>query len=111
MSRQLYSVRFQAIQGLSGTGPSTTVPAGHVYVVKQLTIYVDPTTLPTRVYFQDDVSGAALFSGAQTAGNPEWFGFYGAMVFGPGDGFHWQVDAGPGDGADVFASGYDLTTP
>jgi hypothetical protein len=108
---QVYSTRFYAAQGLSGTGPSVVVPTGLVYVVKQLTIYVDPTTLPTRVYFQDDDSGAALFTGAQTAGNPEWFGFYGALVFESGQGFHWQVDAGPGDGADVYCGGYVLTLP
>lgn len=107
----LYSTRFYAAKGLSGTGPSVTVPAGHVYVVKQITIYVDPTTLPTRVFFEEDATGAALFTGQQTAGNPEWFGFYGAIVFEQGQGFHFQVDAGPLDGADVYAGGYDLTSP
>jgi len=79
------------------------VPAGKVAIVKQVTIYVDPTTLPTRVFLEDGATGAALFTGQQTAGNPEWFGFYGAI--------HFQVSAGPGDGADVYAGGYLLDLP
>jgi hypothetical protein len=104
----LYSTRFIAAQGLSGTGASVTVPTGRVYIVKQVTIYMDPAFGVTRAFFQDDTSGAALFTGQQTIGNPEWFGLYGALVFREGEGFHFQVDASPGDGADVYAGGYDL---
>ncbi len=111
MARQLYSVRFLSQQGLSGTGASVTVPAGHVYIVKQVTIYMDPSFGILRAYFQDDTSGAALFSGAQSPGNPEWFGFYGALCFPAGTGFHFQVTGTIGDSADVYAGGYDLTTP
>jgi hypothetical protein len=106
---QVYSTRFIATQGLSGTGVSVTVPAGLVYVVKQVTIYIDPAFGVTRAFFEDDTSGAALFTGQQTIGNPEMFGLYGALVFEAGQGFHFQVDASPGDGADVYAGGYVLS--
>jgi hypothetical protein len=108
LARQLYSRRFLAHSGLSGTGPSVTVPAGHVYVVKQLTGYIDPSFGILRCYFQDGASGAALFSFGQSPGNPEWFGFYGALVFEAGDSFHWQVTGTIGDSADLYAGGYDL---
>lgn len=107
----LYSKRFLAQQGLSGTGASIVVPVGRVYIVKQVTIYMDPAFGITRAFFEDDTSGAALFTGQQTIGNPEWFGLYGALVFEAGMGFHFQVDASPGDGADVYAGGYDLSAP
>lgn len=87
------------------------MPAGKVAIVKQVTIYVDPTTLPTRVFLEDGATGAALFTGQQTAGNPEWFGFYGAIVIEEGESIHFQVSAGPGDGADVYAGGYLLDLP
>jgi hypothetical protein len=108
---QLYSKRFLAQQGLAGTGGSVTVPAGHVYVVKQVTLYCSALLGQVHMFFEDDVSGAALFSGAVNPGTPEWFGFYGALVFEPGDGFHFQVDVTPGDEADVYAGGYDLILP
>lgn len=107
----VYSRRFYAAQGLSGTGTSVVVPVGHVYVVKQVTIYMDPSFGILRAYFQDGASGAALFSGGQSPGNPEWFGFYGQLVFEPGDSFHFQVTGTPGDSADVYAGGYDLSLP
>lgn len=108
MASQIFSTRFYAEQGATGTRPSIIVPSGHVYIVKQVTIYLDPTVGPVRAFFQDDGSGAALFTGQQSLGNPEWFGFYGAIVFEAGQGFHFQVSALPTDGADVYAGGYDL---
>jgi len=90
---------------------SVTVPAGHVYVVKQITMYMDPALGQTRCFFQDDSSGAALFSGGANVGAPIWVGFYGALVFEAGQGFHFQVDATLTDEADVYAGGYDLLSP
>lgn len=104
----LYSKRFYAAQGLSGTGPSIVVPSGRVYVIKQITFYGDPTFGTLRSFLQDDGSGAALFTSQTTPGNPLWSGFYGALVFQEGQGFHFQVDATLGDGCDVYAGGYDL---
>jgi hypothetical protein len=111
MARQLYSVRFLAIQGLGGSSSSVTVPAGHVYVVRQLTFYSNPTFGVARGFFEDDTSGAALFAAAATPGTPFWAGFFGALVFEAGQGFHWHASVTPTDGIDVYAGGYDLTTP
>ncbi len=111
MAHPVFSRRFIAEQGLSTTGSTVTVPAGHVYVVKQVTMYMDPSFGITRAFFEDDTSGAALFSGGTNIGTPAWFGLYGALVFEAGQGFHFHVAASPGDGVDVFASGYDLTAP
>lgn len=109
MARQLYSVRFLAAQGLSGTGPSVTVPAGHVYVVKQVTMYASPLISVTSVFFEDDSTGAALFASRFNASAGGWAGLYGALVFQAGEGFHFQVDNSAGEPADVYAGGYDLT--
>lgn len=97
--------------GLNGSGSSVFVPTGHVYVVKQLAAYASSSGSQVNVFFQDDTSGAALWRHNVPAVNAGWGGYYGAFVFGEGDGFHFQVDADPFDHADVFCSGYDLTGP
>lgn len=104
---RLFSKRWIAQAGLAGTGGSVTVPAGHVYVVKQVTIYSSPIAL-LRAFFEDDSSGGALFSATFSAGAGGWQGFYGALVFEEGQGFHFQVNATLLDAADVYAGGYDL---
>lgn len=108
MARPLFSRRFIAAAGLSGTGPSVTVPAGHVYVVKQVTIYATPLLALTSAFFEDDTTGAALFQGRFTLNAGGWVGFYGALVFEAGQGFHFQVNNALGEQADVYAGGYDL---
>jgi len=108
MAAPVYSTRFIAVQGLSGTGGSVTVPSGFVYVVKQITFYMASTFGPMTAFLEDDASGAALFSGKVNPGTPEWFGFFGQLVFESGQAFHMQVDAVPGDSADVYCGGYAL---
>jgi hypothetical protein len=107
----LYSRRFLAQAGLSGTGGSVTVPAGRVYIVKQLTVYSSPLLGVCTVFFEDDSTGAALFANRFTIGASGSVFFYGAMVFEAGQGFHYQVNSTGIDAADVFASGYDLSSP
>jgi hypothetical protein len=106
----LYSQRFYVAQGLNGNGPVITVPAGHRYVIKQLTFYSNPLLAPARGFFQDVASGASLFAGAAATGTPTWNGFYGQLVFDAGDEFRWYVDAVLTDGADVAAFGYDFSS-
>jgi hypothetical protein len=96
-------------RGLSGTGASVTVPVGHVYIVKQLTMYMNSTLGDIDAVFQDAVSGAALFHGAVSTGGGAWFGFYGALVFEAGDEMRFVVASTFSESADVSASGYDLT--
>lgn len=111
MARNVYSRRFIALQGLAGTSSSVKVPDGEVWVIKQLTAYMNPLLAVSRAFFQDDDSGAALWSAGTTAQNPGWFGFYGALVFEPGEGFHWHADVTFPDAVDVYAGGYTLTLP
>jgi hypothetical protein len=108
MSRPAYSKRFLVRAGLSGNSESVTVPDGRVYVIKQITFYANVIS-PTAAFLEDDVSGAALFSARFTGDLGGWQGFYGALVFEPGDGFHFTVDTGPLDAVDCFCSGYDLS--
>lgn len=107
----IYSKRFVAVQGLSGTGASVICPAGRVYIVKQLTIYASPLLGLTTVFFEDDASGAALWAQDATIGSPVSGTFFGSFVFTAGEGFHYQVDNGFGEAADVYAGGYDLSAP
>ncbi len=111
MSRLVYSTKFYSFQGLNNPGTIITVPAGHVYVVKQLTFYSSAVLAPCRGFFIDVDSGATLFSAAVNAGTPGWFGFFGTLVFEPGQSFRWSVSAALTDGADVSAHGYDLVNP
>jgi hypothetical protein len=107
----VYSTRFIVTKGQGGTGPSVTVPAGFVYVVKQVTAYINPIISQTTVFFEDDDTGAALFRANATFPDSGWFGFFGTIVFEEGQGFHFQVDSTTGDVADVSAHGYALKTP
>jgi hypothetical protein len=109
--RNVYSQRFLAIKGLSSTSSSVVVPDGFVYVIKQLTAYMNPLLAVSRVFLEDDVSGAALWSAGTSANAPGWFGFYGALAFEPGEGFHWHADVTFPDAVDVYAGGYTLTLP
>lgn len=106
MARAVYSKQFFSQAGVSGRSTSVIVPAGHVYYVRQATIYLDPTAIITNAILEDETSGAALFAGAHGPGESAWFGFYGMLVFEEGGGFHWQVN---GESADCSCSGYDLT--
>lgn len=87
------------------------MPAGHTYVVKQLTMYANPLLATARGHFRSVSSGATLFSAGTQAGTPGWFGFYGALVFEPGESFQWTADVTVGDAIDVYAGGYDLLQP
>lgn len=87
-----------------------TVPSGHVYIVKQLTSYGNPL-LNVQVFFEQTagaVGTPSLWAIQHTGLAASWFGFYGHLVFLPGETFRFQVNAGPGDAADVSAHGYDL---
>jgi hypothetical protein len=84
------------------------VPEGRTFIVKQLTFYANPLLSPARGFFRDLDSGASLFSAGTSAGQPAWFGFYGALVFTSGRSFRWEVEAELTDGADVYVGGYDL---
>lgn len=108
---QLYSAKFLSIKGLAGDSPIVTVPDGHRYVIKQLTFYSNPFGSPVRGFFKDNDSGADLFSCAASTGQPEWFGFFGTLVFEAGQSFLWHVDRTIPDDADVSAHGYDLIGP
>lgn len=108
MATHVFSARFFAAQGLTGTGPSVTVPAGRRYVVKQVTMYATPLLAQTAVFLEDDTSGAALFASRFLIDAGGWVGFFGSVVFEAGDGFHFQVNNTLGEGADVYAGGYDL---
>jgi hypothetical protein len=81
---------------------------GRVYIVKQVTIYSAPLLATTAVFFEDDTSGAALFASRFNIDAGGWVGFYGALVFEEGQGFHFQVNNAVGEAADVYAGGYDL---
>jgi hypothetical protein len=82
-----------------------------VAIVKQVTLYCSALLGQVHMFLEDNTSGAALFSAAVNPGTPEWFGFYGALVFNAAQGFHFQVDGTPGDAADVYAGGYLLALP
>lgn len=104
----VYSVRFIVQRGLNGTGAVVTVPAGHTYVVKQLSAYAASTATTVEVYFRDNASSTTLWRHEVPGGTANWGGDYGARVFEAGDSMVFVVDAAPIDAADVFASGYDL---
>ncbi len=104
----VFSKRFFAHQGVNGSLPTLVVPAGHVYVVKQVTFYGNPALGQMHGFFHDVGSGAALFAVAWSMGQPEWFGFFGSLVFEEGDSMNVSVSSIGTDGADAYVGGYDL---
>lgn len=105
----IFSKRFLIAPGLLGASSTVTVPAGHVYVVKQLTVYANAALGDINAFFEDVATTAALFDGLIPGGKNGWAGFYGALVFEAGDAFLWHVTSSFGETADCFASGYDLS--
>lgn len=108
MARAIYSQRFIAQQALTAGSAIVTVPAGMVYVVKQLTVYGN-TLLSWHANFRCVNSGETRFSFGDSGGRGAWGGFYGALVFESGEQFQWQAVVQVGDSVDVYAGGYVLT--
>lgn len=107
----VYSTRFIQLAGLSSDSETVTVPAGRVYVVKQLSVYCNPTVDDIGVFFQSVGNSGALFANHFDVEHAGWVGFYGALTFLEGEGFRFHVDGVLVDsGADVYAGGYDLTS-
>lgn len=105
----VFSRRFIAVQGLTGASSVVVVPAGHTYVIKQLTAFGDTAVGGWSADFRCTTSGETRFSAGSNLGAKAWFGLYGALVFEEGDGFQWQAFVQPLDSIDVYAGGYDLT--
>lgn len=106
----IYSTSFIAQQGVNGS-TSLDVPAGWLYVVKQLTFYASSSSTTIRGFFMNEFTGATLFAAASETGadllpKPTWAGFYGQLVFGPETRMTWKIDADPLEHADVSAHGF-----
>lgn len=84
------------------------MPVGHTVVIKQLAAYAASTLADVNVFLRHGHAGEALWRHNVPATTSSWGGFYGAFVFESGSSFYFHVDAAPVDGADCFASGYDL---
>jgi hypothetical protein len=118
MATVVYSTNFQSFEGLVGDAQHAAVPVDFVYVVKQLTVYMDSGGGTIRARFKNFTSGATLFAAASETDAaqlpvPTWAGFYGTLVFLPGEIFGWEVQADPvsGRGADVSTNGFEFQNP
>lgn len=96
------------MQGQIGSSYVTVVPEGHVYVVKQLTAFAAPEFGDTGVHFKEQLSQATLWSAFFDIEHGGWQGFYGALAFGAGAAFYFDVSSPLDAGADVYVGGYDL---
>jgi hypothetical protein len=113
LSSPVYSQRFIVDAGVTGTGRSITVPAGHVYLVRFVSIYCNAPGGVSTVFFEDEPTGAALLFASSADSNPIHMAQDCRFVFEAGQGFHFQVnnEVGFTNAADVCASGYDLLEP
>jgi hypothetical protein len=107
----LYSTSFLNLHNLSGVSAPITVPAGHRYIVRQLTAYASPGFASVYAYFRNLTHGNVLYSVGWAPGQVEWFGFYGALVFQAGESFRWETQSVGPETADLYAGGYDLLAP
>lgn len=105
---RIYSTRFLVQKGLNGYSAVVTVPADHVYVVREVTAYGSSTAVAIDVFLHDYATGAALWRHDIPGGTANWGDFEGRLVFPAGEAFQVYVDAAPIDSADVSVSGYDL---
>lgn len=111
MPRTIYSRSFIAQAGLTGRGASVIVPAGFVYVVKDVTVYAGRSAVPIDVFFEHEPSGAALLHTVNGIGGGIDTQWAVGLVFEAGEGFHFQVDNPLGtEHADVSAAGFALTS-
>lgn len=108
MPRNIYSAAFILEKGLSGHSPDVIVPTNHVHIIKQLLIYANPILGITSVFFQDALTGAALYRATFNVDQGGSQFFYGAIVFGAGSRYRFYCDAAGDNAADVYAGGYDL---
>jgi len=104
----VYSTRFLQAHGLSGT-TTYTVPAGYRAVLVQLDTYSNP--LLALEVFLHGALGQAMWWGQWTPTIPQYQHWAGRQVIEAGESVDVEVNAGPGDGADVTLSGYLLTLP
>ena len=87
------------------------VPTGHVYVVKTLACFAAPLVGEIRILFRSTSSGATIWHqriGEFETDSRQLVGCH--LAFEEGEGFNFQVICTAPDAADVFASGFDLTS-
>jgi hypothetical protein len=110
VASSVYSSRLFTQAGLLGTGASVTVPPGQVWIVKAITVYASAGAFDITSFLEDEPSGAALIEWSWSSLDAQSYAYYGALVFEPGAGFHFQVNTAGTAGVDVSASGYRLSS-
>jgi len=107
MARRLYSVvLFQAV-GLTGLQNTPLVPAGHVWVLRDIDVYNSTNFVVAQLHVHGPIGQTiAFFAGRiQSDISLTWRG---RQVFPAGTGIGFDANIGQWD---IMASGYDLLSP
>jgi hypothetical protein len=110
MARTVYSLRIYGHASLSSAGGlvGPLVPAGLVYVVRDIDVVEVSGTRPANLQVMNQVGGLLVFmnvTSANPAGNESWRG---RQVYGAGERVGLQVLSGS---FAIAVSGYQLTLP
>lgn len=108
MPTPVFSKRFIVQSGLRGIAGPVVVPLGHTYVVKQLAVFADPTLGDLDAFFHHTLSGAALWWVHAPMMTRTKEALFGSFVFAETEELDFSVSCIIGDGADVYAGGFDL---
>jgi len=105
MASTIYSAQFDVQHALAGSGPVLVVPAGDIFVIRDLEMSVG-ATLGTELFLLVDL---AVVVGFQTGVTTErtWYHWDGRIVVNAGQG----LSVGSDGVADWVLSGYVLTAP
>jgi len=105
MARTVYSAVFYAASGISSPVTMFTVPAGEVWVVRDIDAYNNAGASMSDIYFVDSVSNGTFFYGKVAAASKDTVQWRGRQVFTFGGGAYVNPN---GSNWDVRVSGYRL---
>lgn len=105
----IYSVRFIAVKGLTGTS-SYTVPAGMVAIVRDVDTFIGTPTGVNALFLHGE-HGQAMWWTSATIGQSQYASWRGRQVVEAGLTFDVQASVGALDAYDVTVSGYLLDAP
>lgn len=111
MATRVYSRPFISLKGLKGDA-SVTVPAGHVWVVRAITIYAHTILDTISAAFKDFDQDSVVFYADWSPGQRNSVYADVHMAFDSFTSFGFAIGADVlSDGADVYCGGYDLLKP
>lgn len=100
----VYSSRLYRVSGLNGGSGTITVPAGEVWIVRDVDAYSGAVVGTVTVRFLDIDTGGTIWENTGGINTATYASWRGRQVFEAGDSFAFSAS----DLSDIRASGYKL---